>query len=82
MIKTKVGTIVSDKMIGTAVVLITRMEQHPLYGKKYRVSKRFKVNNPENKYKTGQVVTIKETRRISKDKSWEIVGLATSEGEK
>ncbi len=76
MIKTKVGTIVSDKMTNTAVVLIERMVQHPIYLKKYRVTKRFKAHNPENKYKMGDRVIIAETKPISKEKSWQITGLA------
>lgn len=78
MTKTKIGTIVSDKMINTAVILISRMEQHPLYKKKYRVSKRIKAHNPDNKFKTGDIVVIRETKPISKEKSWEIVGLSDS----
>ena len=76
MIKTKVGTIVSDKMTETAIVLVERMEQHRLYGKKYRVSKRFKAHNPKNQYKMGDQVVITETKPISKEKSWQITGLA------
>lgn len=76
MIKTKVGTIVSDKMTETAVVSIERMIEHPMYRKKYRVTKRFKAHNPENKYKTGDIVIISETKPMSKEKSWQITGLA------
>ncbi|MDO8513333.1 MAG: 30S ribosomal protein S17 [bacterium] len=83
MSKTKIGTIVSDKMQETAIVNITRMAQHPLYQKKYRVSKRFKAHNPKNQYKTGDLVTISEVKPISKDKTWEIVGFANlPKGEK
>lgn len=83
MIKTKVGTIISDKMTETAVVSIERMIEHPMYRKKYRVTKRFKAHNPENKYKMGDVVIISETKPISKGKSWQITGLAgKSEGGK
>lgn len=83
MTKTKIGTIVSDKMTGTAIVLISRMVAHPMYRKKFRVTKRFKVNNPENKFKTGDKVIIRETKPMSKEKSWEIISLAEhTEGEK
>ena len=83
MIKTKVGTIVSDKMTETAIVSIERMVEHKMYRKKYRVTKRFKAHNPENKYKTGDIVIISETKPMSKEKSWQITGLAgKSEGGK
>ena len=83
MIKTKVGTIVSNKMTETAVVSIERMVEHKMYRKKYRVTKRLKAHNPENKYKTGDIVIISETKPISKEKSWQITGLAgKSEGGK
>lgn len=76
MIKTKIGTIVSDKMMETAIVLIETMAEHPVYHKKYRVSKRFKAHNPANKFKMGDRVVISETKPMSKEKSWQITGLA------
>lgn len=68
------GTIVSDKMQKTAVVKILRLKKHPKYKKYYKVSKKFKVHNPENQYHTGDNVWIQETRPMSKDKRWIITG--------
>lgn len=70
------GTIVSDKMQKTAVVEVLRLKKHPKYKKYYKVSQKFKAHNPENKYKTGHIVLMRETRPMSKDKRWEIVGRA------
>jgi small subunit ribosomal protein S17 len=68
------GTIVSDKMQKTAVVEILRLKKHPKYKKYYKVNQKFKAHNPENQYKTGDKVLMRETRPMSKDKRWEIIG--------
>ena len=68
------GTIVSDKMQKTAVVEILRLKKHPKYKKYYKVSQRFKAHNPENQFKTGDKVTMQETRPMSKEKRWVIIG--------
>ena len=70
------GTVVSDKMQKTAVVEILRLKKHPKYKKYYKVSKRFKAHNLENKYKTGEKVLIQETKPMSKEKKWQIIGRA------
>jgi len=68
------GTVVSDKMDKTRVVEVTRLLKHKKYEKFYRVSARFKAHDAQNEYKNGDVVTIEESRPISKDKRWVIVG--------
>ena len=67
------GTVVSDKMDKTIIVLVERIKQHPRYRKRYRVFKKYKVHDPENKYKMGDKVTIQESKPISKEKRWVIV---------
>ncbi|MFH1759376.1 MAG: 30S ribosomal protein S17 [Patescibacteria group bacterium] len=67
------GVVVSDKMQKTAVIEITRLKKHPKYHKYYKVSTRFKADNPDNQHKTGDQVTIEETRPLSKDKRWKII---------
>ncbi len=67
------GVVVSDKMHKTRVVAITRMQQHPKYLKYYKVTTRFKAHDEANATKTGDKVTIEETRPISRDKRWRIV---------
>lgn len=69
-----VGVVVSDKMMKTRVVAITRLKQHPKYLKYYKVTQRFKAHDAENQYKTGDKVTLRETRPLSRDKRWEIIG--------
>jgi len=70
------GVIVSDKMTKTAVVKVDRLKFHPYYKKYYRVSKKFKAENPNNQYKEGQRVIIEASRPLSKEKRWIIKGLA------
>lgn len=67
------GIVVSDKMDKTVIVNVSRFVRHPLYGKFYKVSKKYKAHDEENKYKIGDKVEIKETRPISKDKRFKVV---------
>ena len=62
------GVVVGDKMDKTVVVKVSRFVKHPLYGKYYQVSKKYKAHDADNKYKIGDKVTIVETKPISKDK--------------
>ena len=67
------GVVVGDKMDKTIVVSVSRFIKHPLYGKFYKVSKKYKAHDADNKYKTGDTVEIEETRPISKDKHYKVV---------
>lgn len=70
------GTVVSNKMDKTVVVRVDRTLVHQKYGKRYTVSKRLKVHDPENSLQVGDLVTIEEMRPLSKDKCWRLVGKA------
>lgn len=67
------GVVVSDKMDKTVVVTVSRFIKHPLYGKFYKVSKKYKAHDEGNIYKIGDKVEIIETRPISKDKRFKVV---------
>ena len=67
------GVVVSDKMDKTVVVSVSRFVKHPLYGKFYKISKRYKAHDGENKYKVGDKVEIIETKPISKDKHYKVI---------
>ncbi|MEI6580902.1 MAG: 30S ribosomal protein S17 [bacterium] len=67
------GTVVSDKMDKTVVVLVSRFVKHPKYGKYYNASKKYKAHDEENKHKIGDKVEIVETRPISKDKKFKVI---------
>ena len=68
--KTLRGTVVSDKMDKTVVVAVSRFVKHPLYGKYYQITKKYKAHDEDNKYKAGDKVEIVETKPISKDKKF------------
>lgn len=68
------GIVVSDKMIKTVVVQVLSLKKHPKYKKYFKVSKKYKVHDEENQYHTGDQVLIKETRPMSKEKRWIMVG--------
>lgn len=70
------GTVVSDAMNKTRVVLVEHLQKHKKYGKYFRISKKFKAHDEENKYKKDDRVAIEETRPISKEKRWKIIGIA------
>jgi small subunit ribosomal protein S17 len=72
--KTISGTVVSDKMDKTIVVSVTRFVKHPKYKKYIKISKNFKAHDEGNKHKVGETVEIEETRPISKDKRFKVVG--------
>ena len=72
-IKTLTGSVVSDKMNKTAVVLLEKKVKHPKYGKYVKKSTKYKVHDQDNICKIGDVVTITEVRPISKNKSWKLV---------
>jgi len=71
--KKMTGTVVSDKMDKTVVVEIVTMKTHPIYKKKFKVSKRFKAHDEDNKCKIGDKVTIRECKPMSRDKRWEVL---------
>ena len=71
--KTKIGTVVSDKMDKTIVVAIEQRVKHPLYKKIVKRTKKFKVHDENNVAGVGDKVLIAETRHLSKDKCWRLV---------
>ncbi len=70
--RTATGTVVSNKMEKTITVLVERRLQHPLYGKYIKRSKKIHAHDPENVCQEGDMVTIEETRPLSKTKSWKL----------
>lgn len=71
--KVRVGQVVSDKMDKTAVVAVTRLVKHPMYGRFVKRTTKFKVHDEQNECQVGDVVRITETRPLSKDKRWRLI---------
>ncbi|MCR9235037.1 MAG: 30S ribosomal protein S17 [Alphaproteobacteria bacterium] len=67
------GVVVSDKSDKTVVVKVERRFTHPLLKKTVRRSKKYKAHDETNQRKTGELVSIEETKPISKDKTWIVV---------
>ena len=80
-VRTLTGKVVSDKMEKSIVVLIERRVQHPLYGKLIRRSTKLHAHDENNTAKIGDVVTIKESRPMSKTKSWTLVEVVEAAAE-
>ncbi|MCJ7668356.1 MAG: 30S ribosomal protein S17 [Anaerolineae bacterium] len=68
--RSMVGRVVSDKMDKTVVVEVERLRRHPLYKKTVRVKKRFKAHDGTNACQVGDMVRIKESRPLSREKRW------------
>ena len=71
--KTKIGTVVSDKMDKTVVVAVKTKVRHPLYGKMINQTVKFKAHDEENSCGIGDTDKIMETRPLSKDKRWRLI---------
>lgn len=67
------GVVTSDKMDKTIVVKVNRIKVHPIYKKRYRVSKKYKVHDQKNEAKIGDQVIFEECRPLSKDKRWRLI---------
>lgn len=71
--KTLQGTVVSDKMQKTRVVKVVWVAKHAKYEKPVQHMVKYKAHDDKNETKIGDVVTIMESRPLSKDKRWVIV---------
>lgn len=67
------GVVVSNKMDKTVVVAVERRFQHPLYKKVVKKVKKYKAHDEENQCQIGDIVLIRETRPLSKEKRWRVV---------
>ncbi|MEJ2442971.1 MAG: 30S ribosomal protein S17 [Exilibacterium sp.] len=73
LVRSLTGKVVSDKMDKTITVLIERRVKHPIYGKYVSKSSKVKAHDENNECNMGDVVTISESRPLSKTKSWALV---------
>ena len=70
--KTRIGTVVSDKMDKTIVVAIEDSVRHPLYKKTMKRTYKLKAHDENNECGIGDTVEVMETRPLSKDKRWRL----------
>jgi small subunit ribosomal protein S17 len=71
--RTIVGKVISDKMQKTIVVMVERTVKHPKYGKIVKRKTKLHAHDEQQIGKIGNVVRIRESRPISKMKSWILV---------
>ena len=71
--KTRIGTVLSDKMDKTIVVAVEDSYQHPLYKKTMKRTYKLKAHDENNECGIGDTGEVMETRPLSKDKRWRLV---------
>ncbi len=67
------GTVVSDKANKTITVIVERKYAHPLFKKVIKVRKKYNAHDENNKYKTGDKVSIIECKPFSKNKKFQVM---------
>ncbi|TGG90177.1 30S ribosomal protein S17 [Natronospirillum operosum] len=73
--RTVTGQVVSNKADKTITVLVERRVQHPIYGKFVKRSTKLHAHDENNECQQGDVVTIRESRPYSKQKTWTLVNI-------
>lgn len=74
-VRTASGRVVSNKMDKTITVLVERRVKHPLYGKYLTRSSKFHAHDEGNECNIGDLVTIAESRPLSKLKTWTLTSI-------
>lgn len=70
MIRKLTGVVTSDVQDKTITVAVSRSVTHPVYGKRYAVTKKFAAHDEKNEAHVGDTVEIAETRPLSKRKTF------------
>lgn len=70
--KILIGEVKSNKMQKTIVVEVTRKKAHPLYGRVISIRKKFYAHDEKNEAHIGDVVSIEESRPLSRLKRWKL----------
>jgi small subunit ribosomal protein S17 len=73
--KTKIGRVVTDGMDKTVVVAVDRRRRHPLYKKSIGVRKKYVVHDAKNQAHVGDLISLIETRPMSKTKRWKLLDI-------
>ena len=72
------GTVTSDKNAQTVTVLVERRFTHPVLKKTVRRTKNYQAHDETNQYKVGDLVSIEESKPISKTKRWVVLSTASA----
>jgi small subunit ribosomal protein S17 len=71
--KTRIGTVVKNKMDKSILVAIERKVAHPIYKKYFKKTTNLMAHDEKNECAVGDVVKLMETRPLSKVKNWRVV---------
>ena len=71
--KTLQAKVLSNKMNKSATVAVERLVKHPVNGKYIKRTSKFHIHDENNVCEIGQIVTIQQSKPISKTKSWTLV---------
>ena len=71
--KERIGLVSSNKMDKSIVVSVERRVKHRVYGKFVKMTSKFVAHDEKNSCDIGDLVSIMETRPISKNKCWRLV---------
>ena len=71
--RTETWLVVSSKRDKTITVMVERKVKHPLYKKILRRSSKLQAHDQDNVCSEGDLVTIQESKPISKTKSWALL---------
>ena len=67
------GVVISDKPNKTITVMVERKYSHPIFKKVIKVRKKYNAHDENNKFKTGDKVSIIESKPFSKNKKFEVM---------
>ena len=67
------GIVVSDKPNKTVTVVVERKFSHPVLKKVIKVRKKYNAHDENNKFKTGDKVSIIESKPFSKNKKFKVM---------
>ncbi len=62
------GRVTSDKMDKTCVILVEKLEMHPMFKKLRRLGKKTQVHDEKNEARSGDLISAIGTRPISRHK--------------
>ena len=69
----RVGTVTSNKMDKSIVIVVKTKAKHPIYGKFVNKTSKFMAHDDKNECNIGDTVKIMETRPLSKNKTWRLI---------
>ena len=71
--KTRVGTVIKNKMDKSIIIAIERKVAHPIYKKYFKKTTKLMAHDENNECGLGDLVKVMETRPLSKNKKWRFV---------